>query len=539
MNSIRTYIKKIHSSLHGSSSVRISSFIDEHRDVHPLLHTHATSKNIDVDALLYIIKRLPPEIFKTKKIIMAPTSEVFEEKGVDLSAKDWVYLKETMRHRKRKYNARERSLAVFITSFTDVEDSITIVTAFYIEALKLSKCLKETKKNLKECLGKDNYRKLKDVLKKNFSNFENYISSPVDFEYILLAGSYNDFSKAVQNWWIDIAATRKKQPFNIYKQPVYFISSNPHSIANLLSGYPVKMKKNIFSENKEFIEENKNEIESEKVSDENLCYYLSRFSESSNKQYRKDKSEHEKKYKLINLEPKHDIDIKAQLFSIRDFVKNKDIDSRISITAAMRKKLLKSNALIFNISYPLGMGAYNILREVSEDVIDLRGLYIIGKAASLNASVGDITIPSFVRDMHTYNHIYLNNIFKKANFQPYIKKRSIFMEQKAVTVRGTFLQNATSMMKNFDDGFTIFEMELGPYLNRIYELIYPERYPTEETFIVNPDFRLGVAYYVSDTPHKKGMTLGSKSLKFEGLNATYGISLGVINDILKTEYKKY
>ena len=113
------------------------------------------------------------------------------------------------------------------------------------------------------------------------------------------------------------------------------------------------------------------------------------------------------------------------------------------------------------------------------------------------------------------------------------------MEQKAVTVRGTFLQNATSMMKNFDDGFTIFEMELGPYLNRIYELIYPERYPTEETFIVNPDFRLGVAYYVSDTPHKKGLTLGAKNLAFEGLNATYAISLGIINDILKTEYKKY
>ena len=54
--------------------------------------------------------------------------------------------------------------------------------------------------------------------------------------------------------------------------------------------------------------------------------------------------------------------------------------------------LAESDAVIVNIDYPLGLAAYNILREVAVDSAALRGVYVLGKAATLNADVGDVMI---------------------------------------------------------------------------------------------------------------------------------------------------
>jgi hypothetical protein len=265
---------------------------------------------------------------------------------------------------------------------------------------------------------------------------------------------------------------------------------------------------------------------------------LSRFSEKRSAAYRKAKAEYEKRYGLLRLAPYHNIDIEAQIFSVRDIVRNPALDRRLKLTPAMKKTLAKSNALILNIAYPLGMTAYSVLKEVSENAPEIRGVYIMGKTASLNASVGDITIPNYVRDMHTNNQIFVNNIFDVDNFLPFIHKNSILTQQKAVSVRGTYLQSEKSLNKDFQEGYSIIEMEAGPYLNRLYEMTGPTRYPTAATYMVQPDFRLGLAYYVSDTPHKQGLNLGAKRLTWEGLNATYAISLGIAQDIFDTEAKR-
>ena len=43
---------------------------------------------------------------------------------------------------------------------------------------------------------------------------------------------------------------------------------------------------------------------------------------------------------------------------------------------------LSGGAVIVNIDYPLGVAAYNILREVAVDTAALRGVYVLGKAAT-------------------------------------------------------------------------------------------------------------------------------------------------------------
>ena len=57
--------------------------------------------------------------------------------------------------------------------------------------------------------------------------------------------------------------------------------------------------------------------------------------------------------------------------------------------------------MIVNIEYPLGLAAYNILREITEAHDTLRGVYVLGKAATLNADVGDVMISSVIHDEHS------------------------------------------------------------------------------------------------------------------------------------------
>lgn len=538
MNYIETYIQKMHSMLQGSGSIKISSFVDDHILAKPILHPHVDSKKPDLSALIYTILRLPPEIFTCETLIMGQSDRVFEKNDIIITEPAWQPTQAIARSRKFSWHEKTKTLAVFISSISDLEDLVTCLTALSIEMTKLRTLTQQPKINLKHCFKQTDYEKLIEALGEQETAFAARVHEPHDYELSLLAGSLVDYSKAVQEWWINIAASRKEYPINVYTQPVYFVSSNSHSLINLLSGFPHKQKSFLVKDNAKRIKETHAEFEREGVPTENQCYYLSRFSEHRHASYVQQKLATEKKHGLFRMNPYAHIDIEAQIFSIKDFIKNRQMDPRIALSAAMKKRLLKSDALIINMAYPLGMAAYSILREVSENVPELRGVYIMGKAASLNCEVGDITIPNYVKDTHTNNHIFFTNHFTVDTFAPYFKKNSILSQQKEICVRGTFLQSEASLSNDFKDGYSIVEMESGPFLNRVFELLYPDRYPINSTFVLNPDFRLGLAYYVSDTPQKRGLNLGAKRLTWEGLNATYAISAGILNDILRTESER-
>lgn len=538
MNTIETYVKKIHSMLQGGGTVRISSFVDEHLAAQPLLHPLAGSKQIDIGALGYAISRLAPEVLCSQEIFYGLSDSVFAAHGHKVWTSAWIDSVPTeARHRKRRYNAGKRQLAVYISSLTDIEDSITMLTALYIEGQKLKALCNAKKCGVKKLLPAADFRKLELLLGPRLPEFDRYISDPTDFEISLLAGTYLDFTKAVQNWWIDIAAAAKAIDEPVTSRPVYFVSSNAHSLINLLSGFPLKNGQMLRKKFADIIKLNRDAMERSGVTPESVSFYLNRKMEETDPAYFRQKLAFEKRYGLYRLQPKRTLQVDAQIFDLSKAVMNKSIDRRLGLSAAEKRILRRSRALVLCISYPLGLSAYGILREISENVSKLRGVYIMGKAASLNASVGDIVLPSFVQDLHTGNEAYFYNVLKPDALDPYLPKRSILTDQKAVTVRGTYLQNERQLKQNMTKGYSIVEMELGPYVNRMYELLNPSRYPTNETFVVHPPFRFGVGYYISDTPHKKGVTLGTKTLGLESLDATYALSLGILKDIVQTEYR--
>jgi len=147
-----------------------------------------------------------------------------------------------------------------------------------------------------------------------------------------------------------------------------------------------------------------------------------------------------------------------------------------------------------------------------------------------------VLIPSVVYDEHTDNTYSFAPAFSAADVEPYLAHGSVLDNQKAVTARGTFLQNAAFLDALYRDFFTDVEMEAGPYLGAIYEQTFAERYPRgENVSFLRPPFDLGFLHYASDTPYSKGMNLGTRNLSYFGMDPTYATSLAVARRIMRQE----
>src|SRR2546430_780042 len=126
--------------------------------------------------------------------------------------------------------------------------------------------------------------------------------------------------------------------------------------------------------------------------------------------------------------------------------------------------LRRSRAALVNVDYPLGLAAYHILRQAAEASSWMLGVYVMGKAATLNADVGDMMIPNVVFNEHSGNTYWLDNCFTAADVQPHLVFGSVLDNQRAVTVRGTFLQNRDYLEFYYQGRYTVVEMEAGTYL---------------------------------------------------------------------------
>ncbi|MEP7359922.1 MAG: hypothetical protein ABI847_21910, partial [Anaerolineales bacterium] len=201
--------------------------------------------------------------------------------------------------------------------------------------------------------------------------------------------------------------------------------------------------------------------------------------------------------------------------------------------------LAHSEAVILNIDYPLGMAAYLILTQVASRVASLRGLYVLGKAATLNGVVGDVMIPTVVYDEQSRNSYMLDNCFTARDVAPHLVYGSALDNQKAVTVRGTFLQNRSYAHVFYKENYTSIEMEAGPFLSAAFEVARPKRYPTDEIVnLYNVPFDVGFLHYASDTPLSKGRNLGAGNLSYFGMDPTYAASIAILRRIFALEIKR-
>jgi hypothetical protein len=507
----------------------------------------------DLSAFIYCSLRLPSCIVDVERVLLGQTSELFRQRGFP-DVETWQPVAAAAR-RRRSFFDGEHTLACYIASGTDIDDILPLLTAFQIEWNKLHVRLRGEQARafvrepvdspegldlLSSGMGVDreDLARLQHVWGSAFwSMLAGVAAREKRLTVRLLAGSLNDYRRGIQQWFEHI-----EQVFpTIRNRPVYFVSSNPHSLVNLVSGFALRHEAELMPvldrpENGELHQEWV-DIEARQIpsSRENFLYYLLKkhLQTSGGSALKRLRASDEQASGIVRIPSAHGPDITAQIVELSR-MRADWVDPRARLEGLDR--LAESDAVILNIDYPLGMAAYLILSHLATRVGELRGVYLIGKAATLNGVIGDIMIPGVVHDEHSQNTYLFANGFSAGSVADDLVYGSVLDNQKGVSVRGTFLQTPRYMDVFYREGYTDIEMEAGPYLSAVYELYRPKRHPDNE--IVNLQglpFDVGILHYASDTPLGKGRNLGSGSLSYFGMDPTYAAALATLRRIFEVE----
>ncbi|MCA9909853.1 MAG: hypothetical protein KC519_14450 [Anaerolineae bacterium] len=352
----------------------------------------------------------------------------------------------------------------------------------------------------------------------------------------LLAGSLADYGRAVRYWWRNVET---EIPFDDYSErPTYFVSSNTHTLANLLSGYALAREAELVkfmadNDLRELQDLYQITLGAQGAGRENLLYYILKKFEQQYPDQIEERIQHERQQGIYRIAVRHTFDIEVQLIALNQLASD-TFDGRLLLPQIDHLK--RSDALIINIDYPLGMAANLILEEIVYNLQEIRGIFSIGKAATLNGRIGDVMIPSVIHDEHSLNTYLFDNCFVAEEVVPYLQDGSVMDNQKAITVLGTFLQNEDYMSVFYEEGYTDMEMEGGPFLSTIYEMVRPKRHPHNEVVdLHNAPFLVGFLHYASDTPFSKGNNLGSRSLSFSGMDSSYAVAIATLRKIIASE----
>ncbi len=557
---INLYLRTYYSLLRSTREVQIKTLIEAHKRIRSALHVAADEPQPDMAAFIYAILRIPSCLSHIRLVVMGQSEQVFAQHGY-ADVESWEPVSAPGRRRRSFYDGDE-TFAVYIASRSDIDDLIPILTAYQIERRKLYRLFNKRPViaileqiraagglptsaqlgllSVETAVPLEDLEMLTKIWREETAvQMLSIAQKKQQLAIRSLAGSLTDYKRATRHWWKNV---ERSAPDIIFDQrPVYFISSNTHSMTNLLSGFAIQheaeLERFIHHNGSEELQREYHDILDRNVpsSRENFLYYVLKKYESANPDIYQERIAHERQLGIVRVPSGHAFDIEVQAVELNK-LNPACLDGRLRLPGI--DSLSQSNALIVNIDYPLGMAAYQVLTETARNAAEIRGVYIMGKAATLNGRIGDVMIPSVVHDEHSLNTFLFQNRFTADDVAPYLVYGTVMDNQKAITVPGTFLQNEGYMSVFYQEGYTDMEMEAGPYLSGIYEMVRPKRHPYNELVnLYQAPFPIGILHYASDTPFSKGKNLGAQNLSYFGMDPTYATMIAILRDILGAEIK--
>jgi hypothetical protein len=543
---VRTYTTLLRSS--GETQLRVLE--PSHMAMGSSLHPLAASEELDLGAFLYAVRRLPDGIAGAQLVVMGQDVEQLSASGIPVES--WQEAEAPAR-RRRWYDNGTGTLAVLLASSSDVDDLVPTLVAFQIEWNKIrirqraagwppagspdvppEECARE--------LGgsPDDWARLLEAWGERFGERMRLIGERrMALRVRMLGGTNTGYARLTRRWWTPVSAELAIE--GLTERPLYFVSSNSHSLVNIVTGIAREREPELVA----FVEElPRDDILRQELtafgegrsegSWENFMYFVARlYFDAGGAEAARERRAAEREKGVTHLRSKTALRVPAQVIPLAS-LDPRALDPRVGEVDF--DALAATGAVIVNIDYPLGVAAYNILREVAVDRSALRGVYVLGKAATLNADVGDVMISNVVHDEHTGSTYWLDNAFGVDDLAADLRFGSGLDNQRAVTVKSTFLQNRSYLDFYYREAFTVVEMETGPYCAAVYEIADADRHPVGEAVNFSKlPIDLGIIHYASDTPYTQARTLGARGLSYYGMDSTYASSLAILRRILRLE----
>jgi hypothetical protein len=292
---------------------------------------------------------------------------------------------------------------------------------------------------------------------------------------------------------------RKLSELNLLNKPIHVISSNMHSVMNLL------FAKQALG-----------------MTEHSAIEVFEQLSQDEHKKLRDQVKKYAQKKGLYFLPDRSGTNIDVQIIDLAQ------VDLAASYLAQSQKE---SNEVLIVMDYAFGEQAFETMDELlkqyreKEEVIaklDVQSVSIMGKAGILCGDKGDIMIPNaHIFEGTADNYPFVNEL-NASDFENFH-----VVEGSMITVLGTSLQNK-EMLKYFKQStwrVVGLEMEGAHYQKAIQAASRIRKNICEQV-------KLRYAYYASDNPLETGKTLASGGLGLTGVRPTYAITEEILKQIL-------
>ena len=549
------YVQTYNTLLRSTGPITVETLVPAHINIQSSLHAGAADPVPDMNAFMYSTLRLPQSITRARRILLGQSAWAFARHGYP-NLESWQPVTAPGR-RRRWYDDGAGTLAAYVASSSDLDDLIPSIVAWQIEWNKMRELTKQDER-LRNLMARaadapdavtpdieheirerlliepHDWLRLQQAWAEEF--WETIGRIPREKKRLtiqMLGGTYVGYARSTRAWWTPIEHALIER--DLADRPLYFISSNTHSIANVLSGTARRRRDALIrfveeTQHPELLPELHNlQAGTSRSNWDNFFYYTARLYYHAYPDQRRSRDREEEERGITTIDPGAAVDAAAQIIDLRR-LRPADFDPRLCMLGEFQPNA--SDAVIININYPLGTSAYHILNQIAISTHQLRGVYVLGKAATLNARIGDVMLSNEVYDEHTGNSYWFDNCFSAEDLTPFLIYGSALDHQGAVTVLGTYLQNREYLDFFYRENYTVVEMEAGPYLNAVYEDAFLTRHGTSTNVnLTDVPIDLGIIHYASDTPYTRAQTLGARGLSYYGMDSTYASTLVILRRV--------
>jgi hypothetical protein len=537
---------------HGALKGRfeIDDYLEAYKAIHPSLHRYCQNEGVfDVEALLYVLARLPDRIHRVREILVQADvpDQLPEMRGIE-------EVVVPTRRRATFQIGEDRMVVVAREGATELLDLVTLLVAFVVEGYKIHNLLRNSTllQDIRELVAlRKEPNHVPDLAVSNRLLVRLAFDLGTTDDHLMVLGHYwgkdtlerllalVDHPPRVvvrlhREYSMQVSMSRSKSwARRISEQiaeripgqgPIHIISSNTHSTVNLLSPFPRLHRDTIMnwaaSDPAHAVW-----LDSKLISRQDLLYYSMKGWMEKFPERNRERLESELSYGIFEVTDLDYVGVTAQVIDLARLPEDQ-MDGRLQLDT---EQIKRERPIILNFNYAFGeqagVVAEELFRQFSHRVASFG---IMGKAGSLVGARGGLMLPSYLlregsRDVYD---IPGGNFLAEQPFEG-IDQSTIHREGPMLTVLGTFLQN-DGLLRDYQQEWKVIglEMEGIPYLRSLHQCL--------KLGIVSPHLKVGVGYYASDSPLVPGESL-AKALAVQGVNATYALNLAILNGILAGE----
>src|SRR5438105_1408319 len=237
-HAVELYVRTYSTMLQSSGEIRLDSLKHAHRGMGSALHPLAAQPQVDMGAFLYSVRRLPTAVVQARHVLLGQSARGFRN-ALGEEVYGWERVKAPARRRPWYYDGAG-TLAVLLASPSDIDDLLPTLVAFQIEWNKLHEALHNAgldseRGRVAAGASEDDWGRLREAWGEGF---ESHLAAVREAEcHILLrmvGGSHIGYARSAARWWNPIQAVIEEM--GLGEAPIYFCSSNLHSLVNVLSG---------------------------------------------------------------------------------------------------------------------------------------------------------------------------------------------------------------------------------------------------------------------------------------------------------------